>query len=152
MDLFVPDNLDLHKDGSVTPHDFGKKIVPNDNESFSDFYKRYEREMAKLKSYERGRWIPYEQERLLYKVQIFCIPTKLTQQEEDEQLAPRLMYEKWFLHRENAIRFAKNKIKQQSIGYYYSKDNPHRRQYAFFYIIIHKGEMETAKAINGKII
>lgn len=152
MDLFIPKNLDLHKDGSVTPHDFTKHITPHEDESLSEFYKRYEQELAKLKPYEQGRWIPYEQERLLYKVQIFCTPTKLTQKEEDKQLSPRLMYEKWFLTRESAIRFAKNKIKQQSIGYYYSKENPHRRQYAFFYIIIHKGDIETAKAINGKII
>lgn len=152
MDLFTPRNLDLHEDGSVTPHDFGKDVQHKDNESLSEYADRYNKSLSDLEDYEYNKVIPEFQKEELWNVRVYKEPTHKTIEEDQRVFNSDLMYEKWFLERENAIRFAKNKIKQQSIGYYYSKENPHRRQYAFFYIIIHKGEMETAKAINGKII
>ena len=54
QDLFVPNNLVLQKDGSVKPKDFAKEIVPEKDESFIHFYNRMDKELAHLKSYERG--------------------------------------------------------------------------------------------------
>ena len=45
------------------------------------------------------------------------------------------------------------KIKRQSIACYYTKDNPHGRQYKFSYAIIHDGDdVLEVSAINGKLI
>ena len=151
--LFVPENLVLQKDGSVKPRDYGKDIKPKENETFTEFYTRYHKELSHLKDYQKNMQIPYEQQKELYKVQIFSMPTKITQKEEAECLQPRLMFEKLFLEKEVALKYATNKIKQQSVGYYYSKDNLSSRQYKFSYIIIHgTDDVETKSAINGKII
>ena len=153
QDLFVPNNLVLQKDGSVKPKDFAKEIVPEKDESFIHFYNRMDKELAHLKSYERGMWIPYFQEQKLYKVIITSCPTHLTQKEEDECLEPRVIFTKYFLEKETALQWATNKIKQQSIACYYSKDNPHSRQYKFSYEIIHNADdILEASAINGKLI
>ena len=133
----LPNNLVLQKDGSVKPRDFAKEIVPEKDENLIHFYNRMEAELAHLKSYEKGMWIPYEQERKLYKVIITSCPTHLTQKEEDECLQPRVMFTKYFLEKGIALQWAINKIKQQSIAAYYSKENPHSRQYKFSYTIIH---------------
>ncbi len=153
QDLFIPNNLVLQKDGSVKPRDFAKEIVPGKDESFIHFYNRMEAELAHLKSYEKGMWIPYEQERKLYKVIITSSPTHLTQKEEDECLEPRVIFTKYFLEKGTALQWATNKIKQQSIACYYSKDNPHSRQYKFTYSIIHNGDdVLEASAVNGRIL
>ena len=149
----LPNNLVLQKDGSVKPRDFAKEIVPEKDENLIHFYNRMEAELAHLKSYEKGMWIPYEQERKLYKVIITSCPTHLTQKEEDECLQPRVMFTKYFLEKGIALQWAINKIKQQSIAAYYSKENPHSRQYKFSYAIIHNGDdVLEGTAINGKVI
>ena len=153
QDLFIPNNLVLQKDGSVKPRDFSKEIVPEKDESFIHFYNRMEAELAHLKSYEKGMWIPYSQEQKLYKVIITSCPTHLTQKEEDECLEPRVLFTKYFLEKGTALQWATNKIKQQSIACYYSKDNPHSRQYKFTYSIIHNGDdVLEASAVNGRIL
>lgn len=152
-DLFIPNNLVLQKDGSVKPRDFAKEIVPEKDEDLIHFYNRMEVELAHLKSYEKGMWIPYEQERKLYKVIITSSPTHPTQKEEDECLQPRVLFTKWFLEKGTALQWAINKIKQQSVAVYYSKENPHSRQYKFSYAIIHNGDdVLEGTAINGKVI
>lgn len=153
-DLFIPNNLVLQKDGSVKPRDFAKEIVPEKDESFIHLYNRMEAELAHLKSYERGMWIPYFQEQKLYKVIITSCPTHLTQKEEDECLQPRVIFTKYFLEKETALQWATNKIKQQSIACYYSKYNPMKRQYKFSYFITNDKEKVYIheEAVNGKII
>lgn len=153
QDLFIPSNLVLQKDGSVKPRDFGKEIVPEKDEDLIHFYNRYEKELSHLKPYERGMWIPYEQERKLYKVIITSSPTHLTQKEEDECLQPRVIFTKWFLEKGTALQWAINKIKQQSIAIYYNKENIYNRQYKFTYIIVHDmDDIIQGTAINGKVI
>lgn len=153
QDLFLPNNLELEKDGSVYPKDFMKDIQPLPNEEFDQYYKRYWQIASKLKDYEVGGYIPIFQQKTLYKVEISRIPTKLTWAEEDSCLEPKLVIVKWFLNLESAKKWATNKIKQQSVGFYYSKDNPHSRQYKFTYSIIHNGDdVIEESAINGKFI
>lgn len=153
MDLFLPKNLELQKDGSVTPKDFMKDVIPLPNEKFNEYYKRYWKIASNLKDYEVNKQIPLEQQKSLYKVEIEAFPTKLKQKEEDEGLIPKVIIVKWFLNLESAKNWATNKIKQQSIACYYSKDNPHSRQYKFTYSIIHNGDdVIKASAINGRII
>ena len=154
MDLFLPRNLELQKDGSVKPKDMTKHIVPLKGEIFTEFYKRFIKETENLKDYEKERRIPLSQKKELYWVKIYSEPTHLTQKEQDECLAPRLMFEKFFLERDIADRWAENKIKQQSIGYYYSKNNPNKRQYKFSYTITNDKEKVYIKeeAVNGKIV
>lgn len=154
MDLFLPRNLELQKDGSVKPKDMTKHIVPLKGETFGEFYKRFIKETAHLKDYERNRQIPLFQKKELYWVQIYSEPTHLTQKEQDECLAPRLMFEKLFIGQDIADKWAENKIKQQSIACYYSKYNPTKRQYKFSYFITNDKEKVyiCEEAINGKII
>ena len=152
MDLFIPRNLDLHEDGSVTPHNFIAGMMPKEGETLTEFNKRYEEATKGLKPYEKGMWIPYEQERNLYKISIYSQPVHPTKEEEDSWNACTLIAEKLFLEEENALKYARNKIKQQSVGYYYSKYNPNKRKYKFFYNLIHNGNLVTESAINGKII
>lgn len=154
MDLFLPRNLELQKDGSVKAKDMTKHIVPLEGESFKDFYKRFIKETADLKDYERNCQIPLFQKKELYLVQIYSEPAYLTQKEQDEGLAPRLMFEKFFIDQDVANKWANNKIKQQSIGCYYSKNNPTKRQYKFSSFIENKKEKVYIheEAINGKII
>ena len=152
-DLFLPNNLELQKDGSVKPKDFTKDITPRKDETFYDFYKRFNAECSQLKDYELGKYIPDHQKKMLYGVKIVCLPTRLTQKEQDKQLSERLMFEKYFLYDKDALKYAKNKIKQQSIGYYYSKDNPSGRQYRFTYYINHENDDTISEsAVNGKIL
>lgn len=152
--MFIPYNLVQDKDGSVSPRNFTSHIVPKENETFSQYYKRYWEEVRKLnlKDYEIHKFIPDWQKKELYKVLITKYPTKLKQIEEDWVLDPQLMYEKFFLTLQDAQKWAKNKIKQQSVGYYYSKDNPTRRQYKFTYNIIHGSDNVISEdAVNGKL-
>lgn len=154
MDLFLPRNLELQKDGSVKAKDMTKHIVPLKGETFSEFYKRFIKETADLKDYERDRIIPSFQKKELYWVQIYSEPTHLTQKEQDKCLAPRLMFEKFFLEQDTADKWAENKIKQQSIACYYSKYNPTKRQYKFYFVISNEKEKVyiEEEAINGKVI
>ena len=153
MDLFVPSNLDLHEDGSVTPHNFTKDLIPFDSETISEYNKRYLEATKDLKPYERGMWIPYDQERKLYKVIITYAPKHLTQKEIDECLQPQVYITKFFLEKETALTWAKNKIKQQSIACYYNKNNKYHRQYVCGYTIIHgSDDVIEGTAINGKIV
>lgn len=154
MDLFLPDNLELQKDGSVKAKDITKHIVPLKGETFTEFYKRFIKETENLKDYERDRRIPSFQKKELYWVQIYSEPTHLTQKEQDELIAPRLMFEKFFIDQDVADKWAENKIKQQSIACYYSKYNPMKRQYKFSYVITNDKEKVYIheEAVNGKII
>lgn len=151
--MFIPYNLVQDKDGSVSPRNFTSHIVPKENETFIEFSKRYEKETSGLKDYEKYMFIPEEQKQKLFKVEITKIPTKLTQSEIYEQLQPQVMFTKYFLEKEDAIKWGTNKIKQQSIALYYSKENTHNRQYRVTYNIIHGIDNVISKnAINGKIV
>lgn len=154
MDLFIPRNLDLHEDGSVTPHDFGKDITHKDNESLSEYSERYNKELADLKDYEYNKVIPEAQRKELWQVKIYKEPMKKTVEEDKQAFNLTLMFEKLFLEKDKATKWAENKIKQQSIGYYYSKDNPHSRQYKFIAIVVCDKENTKIKqeALNGKIV
>ena len=151
--MFIPYNLVQDKDGSVSPRNFTSHIVPKENETFIEFSKRYEKETSGLKDYEKYMFIPEEQKQKLFKVEITKIPTKLTQSEIYEQLQPQVMLTKYFLEKEDAIKWGTNKIKQQSIALYYSKENKYNRQYRVTYNIIHGIDNVISKnAINGKIV
>ena len=151
--MFIPYNLVQDKDGSVSPRNFTSHIVPKENETFIEFSKRYEKETSCLKDYEKYMFIPEEQKQKLFKVEITKIPTKLTQSEIYEQLQPQVMFTKYFLEKEDAIKWGTNKIKQQSIALYYSKENKCSRQYMVTYNIIHGIDNVISKnAINGKIV
>lgn len=154
MDLFIPRNLDLHEDGSVTPHDFGKNITPKDNESLSEYSERYNKELSDLKDYERNKVIPDAQKKELWQVKIYKEPTHKTVEEDKQSFNSTLMFDKLFLEKDKATKWAENKIKQQSIGCYHSKDNPHSRQYKVTAIVVCDNEKTKIRqeALNGKII
>lgn len=153
MELFIPNNLVMNKDGSVSPKDFTKEIVPFENETLTEFYKRYEKETANLKPYEKGMWIPYNQQKELYNIIITEIPSNMTQKEEDECLQPRIIYDKFFLDKDVALKYGKNKIKQQSIACYYRKTNTNNRSYTYYCTLLRGAEDPIVfSAKNGKLV
>ena len=91
MDLFTPRNLDLHEDGSVTPHDFGKDIQHKDNETLSEYANRYNKALSDLKDYEYNKVIPESQKEELWNVRIY---RELTHIKRDEELIPNFVEEK----------------------------------------------------------
>lgn len=53
QDLFLPNNLELHRDGSVIPRDFTKDFrSPKDGESFTVYAKELSKFLSNLKDYE----------------------------------------------------------------------------------------------------
>lgn len=149
----LPRNLVVKEDGSVYARDFTKDIVAFEWETLTEYQERFKKETEHLKDYELHMVIPEEQLEKLYKVIITFIEAKPTINNEDSWFEEEPLLERLFINKESAIKFARNKIKQQSVACYHSKYNPYKKQYKYKYVIIHKtDDIITESAISGKII
>lgn len=152
QDLFLPNNLELHKDGSVTPRDFTKDFhQPNEGESFTAYAKELGRFLSNLKDYERDMYIPIEQEKMLYRVDFNYSFVKPTQEEVDTNNNHSATFTaKYFLELKDAKKFAENFIKQKSVACYYAGDKRARK---YHYYIIHENfVVYEGIAVRGEII
>lgn len=151
-DLFLPSNLVLNKDGSVSPKDFYETLpLPEENESFTEYGKRINKIISNLKDYERDMYIPIEQKKMLYEVIFFRQLVYITPK--DEQQGNHLTETtevKYFPELKRAKEYAKNHIKQKTIACLNIKN---KRYYKYSFMIIHNNfVIEEDSAKRGKLI
>ena len=151
-DLFLPSNLVLNEDGSVSPKDFYKTLPsPEENESFTEYSKRIGKIISNLKDYERDMVIPIEQKKMLYEVIFFRQLVYITPK--DEQQGNHLTETtevKYFPELKRAIEYAKKHIKQKSIACLKIEN---KRYYKYSFMIVHDNfVIEEGSAEQGKLI
>ena len=152
QDLFLPNNLELHKDGSVTPIDFTKNFRnPKDDESFTAYAKELSKFLSNLKDYERDMYIPIEQKKILYRVDFNYSLLKLTMQEEDNlEHWGNTFTAKYFLELNDAKKYAQNYVKQQSVACFYRNN---KRAYKYHYYILKGNDIiDEGEAVQGKLM